>query len=165
MSRKWIYRTLIEAGPVAEVYGPGDLLYCTAQAFRPVDESACQPLKNADQSLLKRFAQKAQWQCFFQNYQLAWRHAFGIFEAGQLVSAASITIWGDAIAALKVATLPGYQGRGYGRAVTSAVTRTILNETQLIPQYDTATHNHPSRQIATGLGFEQYGRIYYGTLR
>lgn len=165
LSREWIYSTLMTSGSVDEIYGPGDLLYCTADTFEPNDKTPCQPLKDEDQNTRERFASQAEWQDGIQNGMLSWAYAFGIYQDGKLVSAATTVVWDDTIAALKVATLPDYRGRGFGRAVTSAVTHTILSETHLIPQYDTAVNNHPSQQIASGLGFQHYGRIYYGKLK
>ena len=166
LSREWIYSSLMRIGTVKEVYGPGDLLYCTSDTFNPVDDEAiCQPLKSTDQKILERFVDQMQWQCIPQDHTLTWDLAFGVYQDGKLVSAATTIIWGNAIAALKVATLPEYQGRGYGRAVTSAATHAILSNTHLIPQYDTAATNHPSQRIARGLGFQHYGRIYYGILK
>ena len=165
MSREWIYSVLASKGAVSEVYGPGDLLYCTADTFTPVDETICEPLKHGDQDTLNRFANLAQWRCEFPNQTLSWTHAYGIYQDSRLVSAATTIIWGNTIAAIKVATLTGYRGRGYGRAVTSAVTHSILSETHLIPQYDADTNNHPSQQIARRLGFQHYGRFYYGKLK
>lgn len=165
LSREWIFSTLMCAGAVHEIYGPGDLFYCTPCTFRPIDNTSCQPLKDANREELERFARAAQWQCALKNQVYSWDYAFGIYHDSELVSAATIIIWGETIAALKVATLPEYRGRGYGSAVTSAVTRAILNETHLIPQYDTATSNHYSQRIAEALGFKRYGQIYYGKLR
>jgi hypothetical protein len=165
LSREWIYSSLMRIGSVQEVYGPGDLLYCTSDTFNPTDETICQPLGNTDQGILEQFADQMQWQCLPQDDTLSWDYAFGVYQDGKLVSAATTIIWGNAIAALKVATLPDYQERGYGRAVTSAVTSAILSNTHLIPQYDTAVSNRPSQRIARGLGFQHYGRIYYGILK
>ena len=165
ISREWIYTTLMSAGTVQEVYGPGDLFYCTHDSFIPADDSLCRPLADAEDTTLADFSNQVEWHCMLHNPVNLWNHAFGIYDDGKLVSAATTIVWGDMIAAIKVATLPGYQGRGYGRAVTSAATRTILNETHFIPQYDTAASNRPSQQIARALGYEHYGRIYYGTLK
>ena len=165
LNEDWIYRVLAKKGPVGEVYGPGDVFYVTTDTFEPVNENICKPLKDTDQNILNQFATLAQWRCEFPNQTLSWTHAFGIYQDGKLVSAATTIVWSNTIAAVKVATLTDYRGRGYGRAVTSAVTSTILNETRLIPQYDTETSNYPSQQIARGLGFQPYGRIYYGKLK
>ena len=159
-----IRQTLAPLGTVDEVYGPGEVMYCTPETFCPADEQDCRQISSKDHAALERFACEVEWTCFWQPASDVWDYTFGIFRNHHLVSAAAIIIWGDTIGAVRVATLPAYQGQGFGRAVTSRATCYMLTQTNLIPQYDTLVSNIPSRHVAQALGFQHYGQFYYGTI-
>ena len=159
-----ICEALAPVGDVAENYGPGDVMYCTPDMFAVANEYDCRKILTVDRNDLRQFAHEVQWSCFLQECADLWEFAYGIRRRGKIVSAATAVIWGGIIGAVKVATLPEYRNRGFAHAVVSAVTRHLLTQTHLIPQYDAAAENVSSLKIAQSLGFQCYGQIYYGKI-
>lgn len=159
-----IRAALEPAGQVTEIYGPGDVMYCTPATYSQAHDENCYSLANAKWSALERFTDLAGWHGFLQECPNLWDHAYGIHQDGEIVSAATAIIWGEKIGAIKVATLPGYRRRGYARAAVSAATQHLLKHTSYIPQYDAAADNVSSLHVAQALGFRCYGQIYYGKL-
>ena len=80
--------------------------------------------------------------------------AFGSFEGGRLVSAASISPWdGAPIADLGVLTMPGARGRGHARAVVRAISR-FAREQGFEPQYRCQVDNSVSVALAMSSGLD-----------
>jgi GNAT superfamily N-acetyltransferase len=93
----------------------------------------------------------------------AWAHSaiqrdhdpiFAVVDAaGAIKAAASITSDPAGIASMGVITHPAARGRGYGRAVVSALTAWAL-ERGFTPHYQTLRANSPSVAIARALGYQ-----------
>lgn len=79
----------------------------------------------------------------------------GCFLKDEIVAVAGYEIWGKRIAHVGVITHPSYRGRGYGKAVVSAITEYGLSK-GLIMQYRTLQSNMPSVVIARSLGYQEY---------
>jgi hypothetical protein len=87
--------------------------------------------------------------------------AFGVFHQGKLVSIAEAPAIGpmqDAIEEMGVDTLPGYQRRGYGKAVISGMTQAVL-EIGRIPVYRCGSKNEASLCLARAVGYVKYADI------
>lgn len=152
-------------GAIEEIYGPAVVMYGHRGEFRPRDERNAQLLDSPeDRTNLLRFAKLVGWQEYVHQTVVFWDYAFGIYQDGTLAAVATATIWGGILGALKVATAPDYRRRGLGGAVVSAATRWMLENTRLIPQYDTASVNTASRKLGASLGYREYGSIFYGKL-
>jgi GNAT superfamily N-acetyltransferase len=83
---------------------------------------------------------------------------FGTFVDGALVAAASMYPWGDTrLADLGVLTLPGYRGRGMGRATVRAISARAI-ELGYEPQYRCQVDNAPSVALARSAGFALFGK-------
>ena len=79
----------------------------------------------------------------------------GCFADRRLVTAGALHQQGEQFLDIGIATHPGYRGRGFGRAVVAAMTRTGLAERPVM-RYRTLQANAPSVAIAQSLGFELY---------
>ena len=156
---------LAPVGAIEEIYGPAVVMYGHKEDFRPRDEMDSRLLDSSThhQDLL-RFAKVVGWQEYVYQTVVFWDYAFGIYREGELASVATATIWGGILGALKVATAPDHRRKGFGGAVVSAATRWMLENTRLIPQYDTASVNTASRRLGVSLGYREYGSIFYGKL-
>ena len=76
---------------------------------------------------------------------------FGCFAGEVLAGAGTLDRWGDWLLRLGVVTHPHYRGRGYGRAVVTAMTAHGLAMGGVL-QYRTLQANLPSLAIARALG-------------
>lgn len=84
--------------------------------------------------------------------------AFGAFEQGRLVCAASAYPWGGArIADLGVLTLPPFRGRGHGRTVVRAISRHACLQ-GYEPQYRCQLDNQASVSLARTAGLTLFGK-------
>lgn len=82
---------------------------------------------------------------------------FGTFADSRLVAAASMYPWsGTRLADLGVITLPGYRGRGLGRATVRAISASAI-ERGYEPQYRCQLDNASSVALATSAGFSRFG--------
>lgn len=159
-----VHDFLAPFGRITESYGPGKVFYCTPGSFLPGDEQSSRALTPDDQPYIEEFAHIMGWSQLLPLDVYPWVHPVGILQDGRLASMTAVLIWGDVIGAIMVGTLPEYRNRGYARAVVRSATRWMLEETGLIPQYDTAVSNLASLQIAQDLGYQPYGHIAYGKL-
>lgn len=83
---------------------------------------------------------------------------FGAFVQDRLVSAASAYPWLDArIADIGVLTLPGFRGRGHGRAVVRALCKFAAQQAYQ-PQYRCQFDNEPSKALAASAGLTFFGK-------
>jgi predicted GNAT family acetyltransferase len=80
---------------------------------------------------------------------------FGCFAGGALAAAGMLEPWGARLLHVGIATHPGHRGRGYGKAVVSAMTAHGL-ATGRVVQYRTLLANLPSVGIARALGFQRF---------
>jgi GNAT superfamily N-acetyltransferase len=76
---------------------------------------------------------------------------------GRLVAAGTLAPWREGFWHVGIVTHPGYRGRGYGRAVVSAISRYGFGRGCLL-HYQTLLANAPSVAIARLLGYRQHAR-------
>jgi GNAT superfamily N-acetyltransferase len=142
--------------PIERLIGPACIGYADAHTFQPCHAGPVRLLTPRDATAFHTFRTACP--------AIAWEHggsAFGeeplagYFRADQLVALAGYEVWGTTIAHIAVVTHPQHRGRGYGKAVVSFLSATVLQD-QRIPQYRTLYSNTPSMQIARDLGFVAY---------
>lgn len=127
---------------------PGDFRPSPAEAVRALvadDEDAVDALRSA--------CPGEDWEA--ADLRVAGPGAFGWFEAGELLAAASLTEWQQGVVGPGVIARPGGRGRGAGRAVVSAAVATALADGALVI-YQTLMQNTPAVAIARRLGFVHY---------
>jgi len=139
---------------VDRVIGPAWLGYADASDFRPAPTLGARLLAGQDLAQLERLAAACG--------TTAWEHSgidsahppiFGCFAGEVLAGAGTLARWGDRLLHLGVVTHPHYRGRGYGKAVVSAMTAHGLAMGGVL-QYRTLQANLPSLAIARTLGFQ-----------
>lgn len=140
------------------VVGPSYQGYVDTNRFLPAALLAdydARPLTSGERSALSALAEAGGAE--------AWAHSaiqydhdpiFAVVdEVGAIKAAASLTSGLAEIASIGVITHPAARGRGYGRAVVSALTAWAL-ERGLTPHYQTLRANTPSVAIARALGYQ-----------
>lgn len=150
---------------VERIIGPSYQGYVDAATFHPAPpfpEPAAQvtrPLAPADAPALARLAAACpaeEWAHSAIQPQHAPIFAVEAVEAverdGMLVAAASAPDDGPGIASVGVVTHPAWRGRGYGRAVVSALTADRLAAGSIV-HYQTLRSNVASVAIARALGY------------
>jgi GNAT superfamily N-acetyltransferase len=156
-------QTILGQGGFHNVYGPADLLYCTALTFRPLAATGpsspviIDQLQDLDPARIDCFRQQMGTIAWHLDQPQLWPRICGIFDEGQLVATGAIRLWGDAIGEIFVDTLPTYRNLGYAKALAGRLTEWLLRETNWIPQYDAEVENIHSLRIAHRLGFQRYG--------
>ena len=80
---------------------------------------------------------------------------FGCFAGDRLAAAGMLERWGDRLLHVGIVTHPGHRGRGYGKAVVSAMSAHGLAAGGVM-QYRTLQANLPSVGIARALGFQRF---------
>jgi GNAT superfamily N-acetyltransferase len=152
-----LLRQVFEAG-VDQVIGPAWLGYADATDFRPAPTTGTRLLTAQDLAQLQRLAAACG--------PVAWEHSgidparppvFGCFDGEVLAAAGMLERWGDRLLHVGIVTHPGYRGRGYGKAVVSAMTAYGL-ATGGVLQYRTLQANLPSVGIAQTLGFQRFAQ-------
>jgi GNAT superfamily N-acetyltransferase len=140
------------------VIGPAWLGYADGSDFRPAPTMGTRLLTDQDLAALERLAAACG--------PVAWEHSgidparppvFGCFDGEVLAAAGMLEQWGDRLLQVGIVTRPDYRGRGYGRAVVSAMTAHGL-ETGRVVQYRTLQANLPSVGIAQALGFQRFAQ-------
>ncbi len=142
------------AGRFLRAIGPAYVGYAD-KTFTPVQTPKAVLLSSHDEEALQRFATR--------NGETAWQHS-GLEEPQprvacwldeELAAVAGYRVWGERIAHIGVASDPAQRGRGYGKAVVSAIGR-MAQQRGLLLQYRTLEANMPSMAIAAALGFHGY---------
>ena len=145
-------------GAVDRVVGPAWVGYADAGDHRPAPTMGTRLLTDRDLPALGRLEAACG--------PSAWEHSgidparppvFGCFAGAELAAAGTLTPWGDRLLHVGIATYPGYRGRGYGKAVVSAMTDHGLAEGRVV-QYRTLEANLASLGIARALGFRRFAR-------
>jgi RimJ/RimL family protein N-acetyltransferase len=144
-------------GPAVEqVIGPAWLGYADASDFRPAPTLGTRLLTDQDLPELQRLAAACG--------PTAWEHSgidparptvFGCSADEVLASAGMLERWADHLLHIGIVTHPRYRGRGYGKAVVSAMSAHGL-ATGGVMQYRTLQANLPSVGIARALGFQRF---------
>jgi GNAT superfamily N-acetyltransferase len=141
---------------VVRVIGPAWLGYADASDFRPAPTMGTRLLTDRDLPELRRLAAACG--------PTAWEHSgidparaplFGCHAGATLAAAGMLEPWGDRLRHLGIVTHPGHRGRGYGKAVVSAMTAHALAAGG-VAQYRTLAANLPSLGIARALGFRHF---------
>jgi GNAT superfamily N-acetyltransferase len=141
---------------VDQVIGPAWLGYADTSDFRPAPTLGTRLVTDQDLPELQRLAAACG--------PTAWEHSgidpgrppvFGCFADEVLAAAGMLEWWGDRLLQVGIVTHPGYRGRGYGKAVVSAMSAYGL-ATGGVMQYRTLHANLPSVGIARALGFRRF---------
>jgi GNAT superfamily N-acetyltransferase len=146
-------------GPAVDrVIGPAWLGYADAGDFTPAPTMGTRPLTDRDLPALRRLADACG--------PTAWEHSgirpgssavFGCHAGGTLAAAGMLEPWGDRLLHVGIVTHPAHRGRGYGKAVVSAMTAHGLAAGKVV-QYRTLEANLASVGIARALGFQRFAR-------
>jgi GNAT superfamily N-acetyltransferase len=143
---------------VDRVVGPAWLGYADASDHRPAPTRGTRLLTGQDLPELRRLAAACG--------PAAWEHSgidperppvFGCFAGDALVAAGTLERWGDQLLQVGIVTDPAHRGRGYGKAVVSAMTAHGLALGGVV-QYRTLQANLPSVGIARALGFQRFAQ-------
>jgi GNAT superfamily N-acetyltransferase len=143
---------------VDRVIGPAWLGYADGGDFRPAPTMGTRLLTDQDLPALRRLAAACG--------PSAWEHGgvdpgrppvFGCFAGEVLAAAGKLERWGDRLLHVGIVTHPGHRGRGYGKAVVSAMTAHGLAAGGVV-QYRTLQANLPSLGIARALGFQRFAQ-------
>jgi GNAT superfamily N-acetyltransferase len=141
---------------IERIVGPAYQGYVERSHFRAAPQAGVRALAPADHKALEGLAAACAGE--------AWEHSgialdepnvFGCFVDDHLVAAARYRLEWDEAAHVGVVTHPAYRGRGYGRAVVSAMTGRAL-AAGFIVLYQTLLANSASVALATGVGYRQY---------
>jgi GNAT superfamily N-acetyltransferase len=145
-------------GAVDRVIGPAWLGYADPGDFTPAPTLGTRLLTDQDLPALERLATAVG--------PTAWAHSgidperppvFGCYAAQALAAAGMLEPWGTRLLHVGIVTHPTYRGRGYGRAVVSAMTASGLAAGAVV-QYRTLADNVASVAIAQALGFQRFGQ-------
>jgi RimJ/RimL family protein N-acetyltransferase len=82
---------------------------------------------------------------------------FGCHAGDALAAAGMLEPWGPRLLHVGIATHPAHRGRGYGKAVVSAMTAHGLAAGGVV-QYRTLQANGASVAIARALGFQRFAQ-------
>jgi GNAT superfamily N-acetyltransferase len=146
-------------GPAVDrVIGPAWLGYADAGDFTPAPTMGTRLLTDHDLPALRRLADACG--------PSAWEHSgirpggspvFGCHAGGALAAAGMLAPWGARLLHVGIVTHPAHRGRGYGKAVVSAMTAHGLAAGGVV-QYRTLEANLASVGIARALGFQRFAR-------
>ncbi len=124
-----------------------------------IDTSEAENLSMSHLGEIMSFFEKAYPGNFFEPRMLDTKQYFGIRQDGKLVSVAGVHAFsaGYRVAALgNITTHPDYRGRGYGRAVTARVCKSLLREIDHIG-LNVKSDNTSAIRCYEKLGFEAIG--------
>jgi GNAT superfamily N-acetyltransferase len=143
---------------VDQVIGPAWLGYADTGDFTPAPTMGTRLLTDQDLPALRRLADACG--------PTAWEHSgirpgsspvFGCHAGGTLAAAGMLEPWGDRLLHVGIVTHPAHRGRGYGKAVVSAMTAHGLAAGGVV-QYRTLEANLASVGIARALGFQRFAQ-------
>lgn len=138
------------------VIGPVYQGYLLRDAFRPVRDGNVRRLDSADDAdlvALRSACTSEEWE--HSGLSSASSPCFGCFRGGELVAAAGTDRWTADAVGPAVLAHPDHRGRGYGKAVVSAVVEEALSAGSLL-LYQTLMAYSGSVAIAERLGYRQY---------
>jgi len=144
-------------GPaLAATIGPAFHGWLEPERFRPRRAAAVREVGAADAdavAALRADCGEAAWHA--GDLRTAEPGAFGWFESGALVAAASASPWAPGVVGPGVLCRPAARRRGCGTAVVSAVAERALARGELVV-YQTLMENEAARGVAARLGFAFY---------
>jgi GNAT superfamily N-acetyltransferase len=141
---------------VQRIVGPAWQGHVDAGGFTPADARGTRLLSSADRAALDALAAAcppAEWAA--SSIDPGRPPLFGCVVGGVLVAAGMLAPWRERFWDVGIITRPGHRGRGYGRAVVSAMTRHGLDQGWLL-HYQTLLANVPSVAVARSLGYQQH---------
>ena len=141
---------------VDKVIGPAWVGYADASDFRPAPTMGPRLLADQDLPALRLLADACgptDWE--HSGIDPARPPLFGCYADAALAAAGMLRPWGDRLLHLGIVTHPGYRGRGYGKAVVSAMTAHGLAAGAVV-QYRSLQANRASLEIARALGFQPF---------
>jgi GNAT superfamily N-acetyltransferase len=143
---------------VERIVGPAWQGYADSLDFQPADTRGTHLLQLGDEEALRRLAQACD-QTEWEHSAIVWGKApiFGCFAGNDLVAGGILDHWGARVLSAGIITHPAHRGRGYGRAVVSAMTVYGLSQGAAL-RYQTLQANTASMAIAQALGYREYGR-------
>jgi GNAT superfamily N-acetyltransferase len=137
--------------------GPATIAYADETDFIPAETMGARMLTHDDADALVRMRDACD--------SLEWDHGghihpvqhptFAVFDGEEIVAAASYDYQGESIRHVGFVTHPAYRGRGYGRAVASAITAHGLAEGGVM-QWQTLNDNAPSFHVGRALGYKPW---------
>jgi GNAT superfamily N-acetyltransferase len=146
-------------GPaVRRVVGPAWQGHVDAGSFAPADPLGTRLLSGDDRAALDALVAASppdEWDASSVDPERP--PVFGCLVGGSLVAAGTLAPWRERFWNVGILTHPGHRGRGYGRAVVSAMTRHGLGQGWLL-HYQTLLANVPSVAVARSLGYQQHAR-------
>ena len=146
------------AEPVDRAIGPAFQGYMEAEDFHPFRAEHIRQLNSADNDALQELSKACE--------PLEWEHSgvkisklnqFGLFIKDKLVTVAHYDMWASNAASIGAITHPAYRGRGFGKTSASVAIKHAFDCGHLV-LYKTLLDNTYSVQLATSLGFREYGR-------
>jgi GNAT superfamily N-acetyltransferase len=142
------------AGEGWEVFGPSVHTYVDASTFRPVSGPAVRCVELDVLEPLVAAADPAEWaEGGFPGEQGSTLYLLEV--DGAPVAAGNMTPWRGQPGDVGLYTHPAHRGRGYGRAVASAMTTEWLPRVEVV-RYRALETNSASLAVARSLGFEPH---------
>jgi len=141
---------------VQRVVGPAWQGHVDASSFAPVDPRGTRLLTRADRPALDALVAACppgEWDA--SSIDPDRPPVFGCVVGGVLVAAGTLSPWRERFWTVGIITQPAHRGRGYGRAVVSAMTRYGLDQGWRL-RYQTLLANTPSVATARSLGYQQH---------
>jgi GNAT superfamily N-acetyltransferase len=151
------YLTDLFGNAVERIVGPAWQACADATDFQPADTCGTRLLQPGDERALHRLAMDCD-QTEWEHSAIVWEKTpvFGCFAGKELVAAGTLERWRERVLSVGIITHPAHRGRGYGRAVVSAMTASGLSQGAIL-RYQTLQANTPSMAIARTLGYQEYG--------
>ncbi|HHZ93401.1 TPA: N-acetyltransferase [Candidatus Poribacteria bacterium] len=137
------------------VWGPSWLLVGDSGSFQPVSDD--RPIQLEADEISRHADPDLFWHCFPDQVI----SGFAIFEVGQLVALASVSLVSNEIWEIGIDVVPKAKGRGLGRAVVSAAGQWTLSHSRLI-YATTAAWNVPSARLLRSVGLKYVASIMTG---
>jgi GNAT superfamily N-acetyltransferase len=153
--------------PYQRIVGPAYIGYGSPERLDLRDADRAVKLGSPDHKAIVRLMEACtteEWEHGGSSADAIDRLFGGYSSSGELAALAGYELWGDKIAHIAIVTHPTHRGLGLGRAAVALAARQAL-DAGLVPQYRTLDANTASMNIATRLGFAEYGHSVYIRLK
>ncbi len=152
------YLTGLFGSAVERIVGPAWQGCADGSDFHPAATRGTRLLQPADGLELRRLemaCDRTEW----EHSTIAWGEApvFGCFEGDEMMAAGTLRPWGEGVQSVGIISHPAHRGRGYARAVASAMTAYGLAQGAVL-RYQTLQANVASVAVAKALGYAEYGQ-------
>lgn len=146
----------ILGGAIQQIIGPAFVGYADATDFLAADTRGVRRLLPADDAAMRVLAGSVsltEW----EHGGIEFNHELlmGLFVTNRLVAAGRLEPRGETILDLGLVVARDQRGKGYGRAVASALTADGIEQGKIV-QYRTLCTNEASLAIAGALGYKTY---------